>query len=84
MAGTDDLRAALAEEISRRQLAEVRLAHCQRQLAEAHTTINALTQLVASQQGVTEVGVIAKAVLIDAVALEEAQPHRGLTAAGAP
>jgi bacterioferritin (cytochrome b1) len=63
MGSLGDLHAALADETGRRQLAEVRLAHCQRELAEAQKTIQVLTQFAASKPGLTEVGVIAQAAL---------------------
>ena len=77
MRRNSDLRAALADEISGRQLAQARLVDCQRQLAEAHKTINALTQLAASKPGLTEVGVIAPAALLDAFDIDDDPPRRG-------
>jgi hypothetical protein len=75
MSGVDDLCAALADEISRRQLAEMRLAHYERKLAEAHKTIKALTQLAASCPGVSEVGVIAHAALLGTLAADDDPPR---------
>ena len=57
--------AALADQIRRRQFAEARVADCERQLADAHKTIEALTQLAASAPGHSEFGVIAKAALFE-------------------
>ena len=65
MSRTEDLRAALLQETGRRQLAEVRLADSQQQLAKAHRTIRELTELAASKPGLREVGVIAQAALLE-------------------
>jgi hypothetical protein len=72
---TDDLRVALADEVTRRQLAEARLAHYQEKLAEAHETIKALTRLAASCPGVNEVGVIAHAALLETLAPYDEPPQ---------
>ena len=80
MNGTDDLRAALADEITRRRLAEARLAHYERRLAEAHETIRALTRLAASCPGVNEVGVIAHAALLETLAPYDELPQKDAAA----
>ena len=78
----DDLHAALAIETSRREFLEARLARCQRRLTEAHETIRTLTQLVASTPGLTEVGVIAHAALLETFVSDD-EPPRDLVAATA-
>jgi hypothetical protein len=83
MNGTDDFRAALADEITRRQLAEVRLAHYEQKLAEAHKTIKALTQLAASVPGLTEVGVIAHAALVEGLVNDDEASRNTAVAAKA-
>ena len=79
--GSDVLRAALADETTRRQLAETRLAHYQRKLADAHNTIKKLTRLAASCPGVSEVGVIAHAALLETLGVEDAPPVNGVAVA---
>ena len=76
MNGTDNLRAALADEVTRRQLAEARLAHYERQLTDAQKTIKTLTRLTASCPGINEVGVIAHAALLETLATDE-EPVNG-------
>ena len=76
---TGDLRVALADEITRRQLAEARLANYERKLAEAQKTIKALTRLAASCPGINEVGVIAHAALLGTLAADE-EPSRSAAA----
>jgi hypothetical protein len=71
MSGIDNVRAELADEINRRQLAEMRLSHYERKLAEAQKTIKALTRLAASCPGLDEVGVIAHAALVETLAHDE-------------
>lgn len=80
MRSIGDLRKAFADETTRRQLAEARLADCQRQLAQAHETIVALTQLAASKPGLTEVGVIAPAALLSTLDIADAPPTNGAAA----
>jgi hypothetical protein len=65
MASIGDLRAALARETDCRRRTEAQLARCQRELTKAHETIKTLTELAASKPGLTEVGVIAQAALLD-------------------
>jgi hypothetical protein len=69
MASIDDLHAALATESDRRRRTEAQLARCQRELTEAHEIIKTLTELAASKRGLTEVGVIAQAALLDTDAM---------------
>jgi hypothetical protein len=64
-ASIGDLHAALARETDRRRRTEARLAHCRHELTKAHETIKTLTELAASKPGLTEVGVIAQAALLD-------------------
>ena len=71
MTEIDALRAELADEITRRELAEIRLSHYERRLAEAQKTIKTLTRLAASCPGLNEVGVIAHAALVETLADEE-------------
>ena len=76
----DDPRAALADETTRRQLAEARIAHYEQKLAEAQKTIKTLTRLAASCQGINEVGVIAHAALLETLAADEEPSLSGATA----
>jgi hypothetical protein len=55
----------LVRESDRRRRTEAQLAHCRRELTKAHETIKALTELAASKPGLTEVGVIAQAALLE-------------------
>jgi hypothetical protein len=80
MNGADDLPAALADETARRQLAEARLAHYERKLAEAQKTIKTLTRLAASCPGVNEVGVIAHAALLGTLATDDELPRNAAAA----